>query len=555
MNKNLLLLSLVAPVAIAPISKAYAENAETSKEVKVKLEAKKAEQTENKSKIDVIIKKVKTARGSNKKKLQKEAKALDEKRLQLDKDVKSLEESFTKLEKDEAAAVKAEKDRLEAIENEPKTAKKLSSTDLEDAGVSIKLTSGRVQLEGSLPRACADRLLISKVNKSESVKDLNRSRIVDEKDLKAYSKVYELEVSFNSSDSYPSLADCLKTKKGLDTTSSLNSKSISYASGDLASVSFDGKVVDESESLKKIRSGLQNFNCESCNEDLASVNSTLSTSAKDDLLKSARENLLEKTLAGMDEKISKANTFEDLVELRDQLVELEKHKTKRSQSSRIAELLEVLVKKHEEIAINESKSAKSQWQRDAATSRHFSFSSETLDKASKLDLVPEHQDAFKNAAADLNTNSPVRRELLGQLNPYGKEFENAVMSSQKDQNVLMNSMWKWCAQPTVQHTFTLCGNAQQQYRANAEEFNKLQMIYAQAHPMEPSMFGSQPQMMMPGQFPQAQALSAPMMQYPQQNPAFFAMNAQGFNPNQQFPQFQTGGFQSMNPMSQQGWTF
>ncbi len=528
MNKNLLLLSLVAPVAIAPMSKAHATEAEDAalanakraaeaktqeaKTLREKADAKKAE-------LDAKITDGQKNWKEKKSGYKNKAKTIEADRVKLDGEWKNLDTQAKTAESSattasaavtaaEAAIVerksadeKKAKDAADAvakaqaeIDAEEKTPVKVSSSDLEDADVKIKLNSGSIQLEGKLPKACADRLMIGNVKKSEDVKDIKNAKITQEKELADYTRVYELEVQFNTSKSFPSLEDCLKTQKGISPASlsaEAHSKKIKKGA-DLAVIKFvdeDDSSAIESDRLKELKSKLANFNCENCSQDLDSVKSTLSSS-KEDVLKSAREALMDKALLELSDKI-KSMDFNKLEETRKKLVELNALAEKSEQTQMIADLLHNLTIRGFEIA----KSAKDQSNVRKAD-RAIKFAEDTYASISKLSgLSADLKEEYAARAESLKPGSFERISMLGDISPDHPEFIAKLQDSQKVQNKLLGEWMTFCSPQAraLAGTFTLCANAEKTMRDNMVEFNKLQSTYSASHPQDYSFIAQGPQ--------------------------------------------------------------
>ena len=544
------MLSLLAPVAIAPISRAYAEQ-----EVKSAADLQKEAETKKStvdSKFAEATKKWaewKKARGSKKTKLKTEAETLDKDHRALKSQWESLVTQTKTTEETEklAATAKAQAEKLaqekqaelqkkldeekkaqDAVDAEEKTPVKVSSSDLEDAEVSVKLTSGSIKLDGKLPKACADRLMLGNVKKSENVKDLKGSKITQEKELADYTRVYELEVQFNTSKSFPSLEDCLKTQKGngvIELTSDAHSKKIKKDAS-LAVIKFideDESTAIESDALKSLKSKLANFNCENCSQDLDSVKATLSSTKNDSILKTAREALMDKALLEIGEKI-KTMDMNALEVTRKKLVGLNDVAEKSEQSQLIAELLHNLTVRGFEVA-KSSKDASNVKKADRA----MKFAQETYASITKLSgLSADLKEEYAARAEGFKPGSFERVSLLGDISPDHPEFLEKLADSQRAQNKLLGEWMTYCSPQARAYagTFTLCARAESEYRAGMVGFNQLQNVYSSTHAQDYSFlaqgaganantYGSNPT----ANLMQNGANGMPMMMNQQQNPA------------------------------------
>ncbi len=356
---------------------------------------------------------------------------------------------------------------------------KASSSDLKSAGVEIELNSGKIRFKGMIPEFCAEKLSLANVASHDDVKELKNAKISKESDLDAYTKAYKIEVHFAKTPTYKSLKECVDKLKGLPTTaleSSLKEshfRDLSLEDKDLATIRFNDdkdKFVIKSSELKKRISDLEKVNCESC-----SLTSILDETKDNEFLNYARENLFNKSLDGMKDKISKMDSLAQLTETRDQLVEMNKYVTKTAQRDEIIDLMSTLADRNFDVAKSGRRTARE-------ATHHVDFSKETFESIASLEGINvSDKEVFKEKAGMLESHSKDRIQFLSSIDGDHPELRREIERSQMEQQSILAQFQRSCSGQNAQHNFTQCGELQNAFKSNMDMFNLLQNNYAQAH--------------------------------------------------------------------------
>jgi hypothetical protein len=209
----------------------------------------------------------------------------------------------------------------------------LSPAELKKAGLSLSIDGMNVQLNGSLPTACAENLVMDVSRKDPEDTDGDLSTLDD---LNKQSSIIGIRVTFKGNDSgaknkAKTLADCMKAESGsgVEDVSSLDKlkKPTLLSDDELARVGFedkDGKIGDKfltSNSYNKLAKVMKFKDCPDCKVDPTKISSAMdelgNQSAATDSLRSA---LMEKAIADANVKIEKADSIKKIESVRSDLL-------------------------------------------------------------------------------------------------------------------------------------------------------------------------------------------------------------------------------------------
>jgi len=361
--------------------------------------------------------------------------------------------------------------------------KGVSSCDLADAKLTLGLTAEQINITGSLPKECADRLTLSDIQRnapSKSADELKDAVLEKSEELKDYSTSVQIQVTYSSDDKNPSIRDCLKN----------------YAASEMVDLSKDPRfartvalspelmiagIIGEPMALKspeyiKMEKEIQKLDCKDCNANWKLLSAHLKEARGFDspLLTSMMNKLFESALIDLDKKIEDAKSLPALEQLRNQLVEMGSFSTTDEQRGSEKFLFTRLIEKNDDLANTGFKTA-------SMASHHVDFDKDTYTKMQGIPGLPEDQrDELKEKAASLAVGQKDRLQYLSKIDGDHPEVRKYLRDADQNQRNLQTQMQNACMGRMNQYKFTQCSELQNQYNVNQQSTSDLRSRFTLA---------------------------------------------------------------------------
>jgi hypothetical protein len=208
----------------------------------------------------------------------------------------------------------------------------LSASDLEKAGISLQFSGTQIQLQGTIPAACADNLVMDSVRHAASGDSEDSDGFANKDDLNNHTSEVGVRVSFKGSDSAGAFADCLtaernSTTKDLTSLAKLNKAMIDpneYARAGMMDDSGKITITDkspQSDAYKKVSKVIEFKDCDSCKISIKKIQKAMGELDDQPAVASPlRIALIDKGLEDTGKQLESADSLRKLKAIRDDLV-------------------------------------------------------------------------------------------------------------------------------------------------------------------------------------------------------------------------------------------
>lgn len=360
----------------------------------------------------------------------------------------------------------------------------VTSLDLKEAKLGLDLGIENLSLTGVAPKACADRLSLSDIKRSDSSKSPEELKdvVLEKSDsLKDYSTTIQAQVTYSGDDQNPTLRDCIANNKTsaeiVDLAKDSRFSRVVSLYPELAIAGLIGEPMDlKSPEFLKMEKQIAKLDCKDCNSDWSKISAHLKEARGFDspLLASMMNKLFESALVEMDTKITEASSLSALEKLRLQLIEMDEYATSDEQKGLHLALFGKIIERNNQLAATGFKTA-------TMATKHVDFARDTYSKMASLKALPEDQRSeLKDRAAELAPGKEERLQLLSTIDGDHPEVKKYLKDANRQQQNLQSQMRYTCSGRMNQYKFTQCGELQNRYQENQKHMGDLQSRFTLA---------------------------------------------------------------------------
>jgi len=366
----------------------------------------------------------------------------------------------------------------------PKTEPSLmtvSTLDLKDAKLALAFNADQVQITGSLPKECADRISLSDLVISapkKSTDDIESIAVKKPDDLNDYATKIDIQVAFQKDDAVPSLKACLANaspdspKVDLSKSPLCTRTALLNPDSDIAIAGIVGESATlslKSKGLLDILSQIKTIGCDKCNKtwDKLYANLTKAKSLDSPFLKTMITSIFDNALVDMDKTVEDAKSLDDLEKASDQLAKMSEFINSADERNLQLTLMEKIAARGKELNTNHGHKIT-----DSVACKTADFERNMYKKMASLDgLSDDKREEYKTLAAELAPGQATRLQFLSSIDPNNHEIRDHLRNTAKEDKDLNSAiqdktmqMQRNCMGAMMQYNFTLCGALQNDIR-------------------------------------------------------------------------------------------